>query len=100
MRSETENQYLLKAVDAFKRRLIVISPEFKILAVNDGLEGTDDVKGCRTSLPPGLLQPPRTLPQLCSPKIQRNRPPGLKAKTGRIYRPRDYALSLCLSDLY
>lgn len=41
MRSETENQFLLKAIDAFKKRLIVISPEFKILAVNGGLEGTD-----------------------------------------------------------
>jgi len=30
MRSETENKYLLKAVEAFKRRLIVVSPEFKI----------------------------------------------------------------------
>jgi len=39
MRSETETQYLLKAVEAFRRRLIVISPEFKILAANSGLEG-------------------------------------------------------------
>jgi two-component system, NtrC family, sensor kinase len=44
MRSEIENRYLLKAVEAFRRRLIVISPEFKILAVNDGLEGTDETK--------------------------------------------------------
>ena len=34
MRTHTEKEYLLKAVDAFKRRLIVISPEFKILAAN------------------------------------------------------------------
>jgi two-component system NtrC family sensor kinase len=44
MRSESENQYLLKAVDAFRRRLIVISPEFKILAVNCGLEGLEEEK--------------------------------------------------------
>jgi two-component system NtrC family sensor kinase len=36
MRSETEIGYLLKAADGFTRRLIVISPEFKILAANDG----------------------------------------------------------------
>ncbi|MGI9570438.1 MAG: two-component system sensor histidine kinase NtrB [Desulfobulbia bacterium] len=34
MRSEKEVEYLLKAIDAFKRRMIVISPEFKILAAN------------------------------------------------------------------
>lgn len=34
MRSDTEKKYLLKAIDAFKRRLCVISPEFKILASN------------------------------------------------------------------
>ena len=32
MGSETENKYLLKAIEAFKRRLIVISPEYKILS--------------------------------------------------------------------
>jgi two-component system, NtrC family, sensor kinase len=39
--SETENKYFLKAVEAFKRRLIVVSPEFKILAVNDPKEEFD-----------------------------------------------------------
>jgi len=34
MRSAKEVEYLLKAIDAFKNRLIVISPEFKILAAN------------------------------------------------------------------
>ncbi|MFO7687931.1 MAG: ATP-binding protein [Desulfobacterales bacterium] len=34
MRSEKEIEYLLKAIEAFKRRLIVISPDFKILATN------------------------------------------------------------------
>jgi len=38
MRSESEMAFLLKAADAFRRRLIVISPEFKILAANCGLE--------------------------------------------------------------
>jgi two-component system, NtrC family, sensor kinase len=42
--SETENKYFLKAVEAFKRRLIVLSPEFKILAVNDSREGFDHSK--------------------------------------------------------
>ncbi len=34
MRSDKEIEYLLKAIEAFKRRLIVISPDFKILATN------------------------------------------------------------------
>jgi len=34
MRTENEIKYLLKAIDAFKRRLIVISPDFEILAAN------------------------------------------------------------------
>lgn len=34
MRTDREIQYLLKAVDAFRRRFIVISPDFKILATN------------------------------------------------------------------
>ncbi|MBI4765028.1 MAG: PAS domain S-box protein [Deltaproteobacteria bacterium] len=41
MGSETENQYFLKAVEAFKRRFVVISPEHIILAVNDPGEGLD-----------------------------------------------------------
>jgi two-component system, NtrC family, sensor kinase len=44
MRSESENQYLLKAVDAFRRRLIVISPEFEILAANCDLEGLEETQ--------------------------------------------------------
>ncbi len=32
MRSEIEKKFLIKAIDAFKRRLVVVSPEFKILA--------------------------------------------------------------------
>jgi PAS domain S-box-containing protein len=34
VRTDAEEEYLLKAVDAFKRRLCVISPDFQILAVN------------------------------------------------------------------
>jgi PAS domain S-box-containing protein len=34
MRTELEKKFLLKAVDAFKKRLCVISPDFKILASN------------------------------------------------------------------
>jgi two-component system NtrC family sensor kinase len=42
MRSEIEIAILLKAIDAFKRRLVIISPEFKILAANSGTEGLAD----------------------------------------------------------
>ncbi|MEN8244298.1 MAG: ATP-binding protein [Thermodesulfobacteriota bacterium] len=43
MRTENEIQYLMKAIDAFKRRLIVISPDFEILAANKPIsELTDD----------------------------------------------------------
>jgi PAS domain S-box-containing protein len=41
---EAEKEYLLKAVDAFKKRLCVISPDFKILASNrevDAAVGSD-----------------------------------------------------------
>jgi len=34
MRTKKEIEYLLKAIDAFQRRLIVVSPDFKILASN------------------------------------------------------------------
>lgn len=39
---ETEKKYLLKAINAFKRRFIVVSPEFKILAANCRLNGLSD----------------------------------------------------------
>jgi two-component system NtrC family sensor kinase len=39
---ETEKKYLLKAISAFKRRFIVVSPEFKILAANCRLNGLSD----------------------------------------------------------
>jgi two-component system NtrC family sensor kinase len=34
MRTEKEIKYLLKAIDAFQKRLIVLSPDFEILAAN------------------------------------------------------------------
>jgi len=39
MRSDSEKEYFLKAVDAFKRRLIVVSPDFKILATSHRSDG-------------------------------------------------------------
>jgi two-component system NtrC family sensor kinase len=39
MATDTEKKYLLKAIGAFKRRFIVVSPEFKILAANCQLDG-------------------------------------------------------------
>ena len=39
---EAEKKYLLKAIGAFKRRFIVVSPEFKILAANCRLDGLAD----------------------------------------------------------
>jgi PAS domain S-box-containing protein len=39
---KTEKEYLLKAIDAFKRRFIVVSPEFKILAANCQPNGVSD----------------------------------------------------------
>jgi PAS domain S-box-containing protein len=41
MQSDAGKEILLKAVKAFKRRLVVISPEFKILASNDSPVGID-----------------------------------------------------------
>ena len=42
MSIEAEKKYLLKAIGAFKRRFIVVSPEFKILAANCRLNGIAD----------------------------------------------------------
>ena len=42
MRSPKEIEYLLKAIDAFKHRLIVISPEFEILAANCDIPSLKD----------------------------------------------------------
>ena len=39
MDKDTEKGYLLKAIAAFKRRFIVVSPDFKILASNCRIEG-------------------------------------------------------------
>ena len=39
MRSENEKEYLFKAIDAFQRRLVVVSPEFKILAASCKVDG-------------------------------------------------------------
>lgn len=39
---KSEKEYLLKAIGAFKRRFIVVSPEFKILAANCRLEDICD----------------------------------------------------------
>jgi PAS domain S-box-containing protein len=44
MRSETENAFLLKAADAFRRRLIVVTPEFKILAAGSDPQGGENQK--------------------------------------------------------
>jgi PAS domain S-box-containing protein len=39
VRKELEKEMLIKGIDAFKRRLIVVSPEFKILAANRETDG-------------------------------------------------------------
>jgi PAS domain S-box-containing protein len=41
MPSESETRYLLKAIEAFKRRMVVISPEYKILAAHCPLDPWD-----------------------------------------------------------
>jgi two-component system, NtrC family, sensor kinase len=42
MHSDSEKDYFLKAVDAFKRRLIVVSSEFKILAASSAFDGKSE----------------------------------------------------------
>jgi len=39
MRGDSEKEYLLKVIDTFRKRLIVVSPEFKILAASRGADG-------------------------------------------------------------
>ncbi len=35
MKTDSEKEYLIRAIDAFNRKIIVVSPDFKILAAND-----------------------------------------------------------------
>jgi PAS domain S-box-containing protein len=42
MNKDIEKKYFLKAIAAFKRRFIVVSPDFKILAANCRLKGVTD----------------------------------------------------------
>ncbi|OQX25080.1 MAG: PAS domain-containing sensor histidine kinase [Desulfobacteraceae bacterium IS3] len=37
MRTENEKEFLIQAIDAFKRKIVVISPDFRILAANQHL---------------------------------------------------------------
>jgi len=48
MRSKSEIDYLIKAIDAFQRRLMVISPDFKILAANIPIDElpTSELEAC------------------------------------------------------
>ncbi|MBW1848966.1 MAG: hypothetical protein JRJ27_17900 [Deltaproteobacteria bacterium] len=39
MRGDSEKEYLFKVIDTFQKRLIVVSPEFKILAASYGSDG-------------------------------------------------------------
>ena len=39
MRNDNEKDYLLKVIDTFQKRLIVVSPKFKILAASHGSDG-------------------------------------------------------------
>jgi PAS domain S-box-containing protein len=41
---DREKEYLLKAITSFKRRFIVVTPDFKILAANCRQNGTTDAK--------------------------------------------------------
>ena len=44
MRTENEIKYLMKAIDGFQRSLIVISPDFEILAANTPISELSDKK--------------------------------------------------------
>ena len=49
MRKEVQEEILIKAIDAFRKRLIVVSPEFKILAANretDGMKHSEIIGKC------------------------------------------------------
>ena len=42
MRTEAEKNYLLKAVDSFRKRMVVVSPDFVILAASASPDSTDE----------------------------------------------------------
>lgn len=45
MRTDTEKEYLLKAIDAFRRKIVVISKDYRILAGSDHIVGDGDMIG-------------------------------------------------------
>ena len=64
MRTEKERNLLLKALDGFKRKIVVISRDFRILA-SAGVDALiERGVAIRKMLPRGVLQSPRTLRQL------------------------------------
>ncbi len=94
MGSETENKYFLKAVQAFKRRFLVISPDFKILAVNNPGEGLDHSSAIGKSCHQIFYNRPE--PCLTCPvqKVKETGRPALQPKTG------DYADQTEIPCLY
>ena len=100
MRSETENAYLLKAIDAFKRRLIVISPEFEILAANCGMEGIEDSKVVGQLCHQVFYDRPEPCVNCAVQKSKETGRPALQPKPEEYRRPGKNALPVCLSDFY
>ncbi len=88
MRSETENQFLLKAIEAFRTRLIVISPEFKILAVNGGLEGTDSSKIVGSLCHQVFYDRPEPCPNCAVHRARETGLPALQPKLGEFTETR------------
>ncbi len=100
MRSEAENKYLLKAIDAFKRRLIVISPEFKILAVNSGLEGFEDSEVVGRLCHQLFYDRPEPCINCAVQKSKETGRPTLQPKVEEYSDLERMPCFLCLSDLY
>lgn len=82
MGSERENQYFLKAVKAFKRRFVVISPDLKILAIHDAGEGLDHSSSIGKSCHQVFYNRPEPCPTCPVQKSKKTGRPALQLKTG------------------
>ena len=97
MRTDKERNLLLKALDTFNRKIVVISKEFRILAS----AGVDELVGGQIlvgqALPPVVLPSPRTLRKLSGQKG-----PGLgqtlsSRPFNRVLEQAEKSLPVCLS---
>jgi two-component system NtrC family sensor kinase len=84
MRSQLEIEYLLKAIDAFERRLIVVSPHFEILAAKCNLKTVPDAELVGRLCHEALYQRDRPCETCAVKEVIRHGRPALRPKLDEI----------------